>query len=181
MYALFLRWSLVFLVCFVSSRCMIAGVPVGLVFPGSVETCGYGKAGVIGTFFLIQVYDRRCSWFQSFPFHDQLRPVAMVKPVFPVRSSSSRCMIAGVPGSSLSLSMISWGRWPWQSRRSWCVLLHPGVWSPVFLVAPVFPFPWSVEAGGYGKAGVPGAFFLIQVYDRHLFLCNRFSCLEWFI
>ena len=146
MYALFLRWSLVFLVCFVSSRCMIAGVPVGLVFPGSVETCGYGKAGVIGTFFLIQVHDRRCSWWpQSFPFHDQLRPVAMVKLVLSVRSSSSRCMIAGVPGG------------------------------------PVFPFPWSVEACGHYKAGVPGAFFLIQVYDRHLFPCNRFSCLEWFI
>jgi hypothetical protein len=45
---------------------------------------------------------------------------------------------------------------------------------------PVFPFPGSVEAGGHGQAGVPGAFFLIQVYDRYLFPCNRFSCLEWY-
>ena len=65
--------------------------------------------------------------------------------------------------------------------------------KPVFLVffgssrcmiagVPVGPFfSGSVEACGYGKAGVPGLFFLIQVYDRHLFPCNCFSCLEWFI
>ena len=89
--------KLVFLVCFGSSRCMIAGVPGVPVFPfpGSVEAVGHCKAGVTGTFFLIQVHDRRCSWcLQSFPFHDWLRSVAMAKPVFLVCSSSSRCMIA---------------------------------------------------------------------------------------
>ena len=83
----------------------VPGVPV-FPFPGLVEVGG--KAGVPGLFCLIQVYDHRCSWWpQSFPFQDQLRPVAMVKSVLPVRSSSSRCMIAGVLGvSSLFLSMI---------------------------------------------------------------------------
>ena len=78
-----------------SSRYMIAGVPGVPVFPfpGLVEVGG--KAGVPGVLWLIQVYDHRCSWWlQSFPFHDQLRPVAIAKPAFLVRSSSSRCMIA---------------------------------------------------------------------------------------
>jgi len=37
---------------------MIACVPGGPFFSGSVEACVYGKAGVPGAFFLIQVYDR---------------------------------------------------------------------------------------------------------------------------
>ena len=110
----------------------------------ALQNCQANRiANITGVLWLIQVYDRRCSWCPS-----------------------------------LSLSRIGWGRW--QSWCSWCVLAHPGVWSPVFLVASVFPFPGSVEAGGYGKAGVTGTFFLIQVHDRRCSWClQSFPFHDW--
>ncbi len=118
--------------------------------------------GVPGVLWLIQVYDHRRSWWpQSFPFHDQLRPVAMVKPVFPVRSSSSRCMISWFQSFPFhdQLRPLAMAKPAFLVRSASSRCMIAGV--PVGLV-----FPWSVEAGGYGKAGVTGTFFLIQVYDR---------------
>ena len=129
-------------------------------------------------------------------------------PTLPVRSASSRYMIAGVPGvpvfpfpglvevgGKAGVPGVFWLIQVYDHRRSWCSLANPGVWSPVFLVSqsfpfqdwlrsvaklvflvcsassrcmitgvpgvPVFPFPWSVEAVGHCKAGVPGAFHFL--------------------
>ena len=88
----------------------------------------------------------------------------MVKLALPVRSSSSRCMIAGVPGVPVFpfLGLVEVGGKAGVPGLFFC--------SSRCMIAgvPVGPFfSGSVEACVYGKAGVPGLFFLIQVHDRH--------------